>query len=163
MNTSKLFQFFVNSHVEKFLGICFLAHLLIDIPFIWVPEESTTNDSLEMIEQSGGKAAVLFASVLLAPIFETFIYQFSVIKLFRWIVKKTLWNFSIAIPVSAVLFSISHSYSIYYQINTFLIGILYAVIFYLAQYRKDWPAFLVVVVLHASWNLFACIMDEIVY
>lgn len=162
MNTSKLFHFLVNSHLERFLGVCFLAHLLIDIPFLWVPEESATNDSLEMIEQTGGKASVLFASVILAPVFETFIYQFSVIKIIGWLMKNTIWSFFIAIPVSAFLFALSHPFSIYYQINTLLVGLLYATIFFIAQYRKDWPAFLVVIVLHASWNLFACIMDELI-
>jgi uncharacterized protein len=161
MKKTKLIHFLLNTHIAIYLGVCFVTHLLIDIPFLFVPEENTTNDSLEMIEQTGGKAMVFFATVILAPVLETIIYQFSVIKIINWVIKKAVWSFSIAIPVSAFLFALSHPFSIYYQINTLLVGLLYATIFFIAQYRKDWPAFLVVVVLHASWNLFACIMDEI--
>jgi len=161
MINSKFINFLLNTHIGIFLMICFFSQFLIEISFLWVPEESKTNDSLEMIEQTGGKAMVFFSAVILAPVFETIIYQFSVIKIIRWIIKNTIWNFSIAIPISAILFAISHPYSIYYQISTLLIGILYGIIFYIAQYRKDWPAFLVVLILHASWNLFAFIMDEI--
>jgi hypothetical protein len=161
MKNLKLINYLLNNHIGIFLLICFLAHLFIEIFFLWVPDESKINNSLEMIEQTGGKATVLFASVVVAPAFETFLYQFSIIKIARWIIKNSRWSFSIAIPVSATLFALDHPYSLYYQINTFLIGLLYAAIFYLAQYRKDWPAFLVVLVLHASWNLFAFIVEEI--
>jgi hypothetical protein len=162
MKKSKLIYFLLNTHIAIYLGVCFLAQLLIDIPFLFVSEENATNDSLEMIEQTSGKAMVLFAAVILAPVFETIIYQFSVIKIITWVIKNTVWSFSIAISASAFLFALSHPFSIYYQINTFLVGLLYAIIFLISQYRKDWPAFLVVLVLHASWNLFACIMDELI-
>ena len=132
MKNSKLINFLLNTHIGIFLGICFLSQFFIVIPFCWVPEGSATNDSLEMIEQTGGKALVLFASVILAPVFETFIYQFSVIKIARWMLRNTVWSFSIAIPVSALLFALSHPYSIYYQTNTFFIGLLYATIFYIS-------------------------------
>ena len=107
MKKIKPIHFLLNTNIGIYLGVCFLAHLLIDIPFIWAPEESATNDSLEMIEQTGGKASVLFASVILAPVFETFIYQFSLIKIVGWLMKNTIWSFFIAIPVSAFLFALS--------------------------------------------------------
>ena len=161
MVNSKLVSFLLNTHIVIYLGVCFLAQLLIDIPFLFVSEENATNDSLEMIKQTSGKAMVFFAAVILAPVFETIIYQFSVIKIITWVIKNTAWSFSIAITASAFLFALSHPYSIYYQINTFIVGLLYAIIFLISQYRKDWPAFLVVLVLHASWNLFAFIVEEI--
>lgn len=161
MKNSKPIHFLLNTHIGIFLLLCFLSHFFIEIFFLWVPDESKINSSLEMIEQTGGKAMVLFASVVLAPAFETLIYQFSIIKLLQWIINNPRWSFSIAIPVSAALFALDHPYSLYYQVSTFLIGLLYATIFYLSQYRKDWPAFLVVLVLHASWNLFAFIVEEI--
>jgi hypothetical protein len=136
-------------------------HLLINLPFLWAPEESTVNSSIETIEESGGKPVVFFLSVFIAPFLETIIYQFSVIKILRLVVKNALWCFCIAVPLSAILFSMDHPYSIYYKMTTFLVGLLYAGIFFIAQYRKDWPAFLVLVILHGSWNFFAFIMEEV--
>ena len=161
MKTSKYFNFLLNTHLGVFLGMCFLLHLLINLPFLWVPEESTTNDTVEMLEETGGKATLLFASVIIAPLFETFLYQFSVIKILRFLIQNTVWCFLIAIPFSALLFAWDHPYSRYYQIGSFFIGLLYASVFYISQYRRELPAFLIVAIIHSSWNLFTFIMDEI--
>ncbi len=161
MKISKQLLFLFNAPFGIFVGIFFLLRLVINIPLMWTSEESTTNDSVVLLEQTGGKALLLFVSVVLAPLFETFIYQFSVIKILRFIIKRALWCFSIAVPISALFFAWDHSYSTYYQTSAFLIGILYASVFYIAQYRRELPAFLIVAILHSSWNLFAFIMDEI--
>lgn len=162
MKTPRFFHIFNSINIGVYIGIFFLIHLLISIPFLWVPEESTTNESIEMIEETGGKIWVLFASVILAPIFETFLYQFSVIKIIRFILKNAVLCFFISIPISALFFAWDHSYSTHYSLNALFIGLLYAIFFFIAQYRKELPAFLFVAILHSSWNLFAFIMDEIV-
>ncbi|MGM0530503.1 MAG: CPBP family glutamic-type intramembrane protease [Bacteroidota bacterium] len=162
MKTSKLLSFLFNTHLVVFLGIFFLLHLLINLPFLWAPDESTTNDTVTMLEETGGKATVLLVSVILAPLFETFVYQFSVIKILRFFINNAVWCFFIAIPISTLFFAWDHSYSRYYQIGAFFIGLLYASVFYLAQYRRELPAFLIVLILHSTWNLFAFIMDEII-
>ena len=163
MKILKLSNFLINTHLGVFLGIFFLLHLLINLPFLWAPDDSTTNDTVEMLEETGGKATVLFASVILAPLLETFFYQFSVIKMVRFLIKYSVWALIIAILGSALLFAWDHSYSRYYQIGAFFIGILYASVFYIAQYRRELPAFLIVAILHSTWNLFVFIMDEIGY
>ena len=163
MKTSKLLNFLINIHPGIFIGIFFLLGILIDLPFLGVPEEASKNESWEQIKQTGGKLAVLFAGVIIAPLIETFVFQFSVIKILRFLIKNAALCFYIALLVSALLFSINHWYSVYYLMNTFFMGLLYAFAFYIGQYRRDMPAFLLVASIHGLGNLFAFVMDELVF
>jgi len=160
---SVILHILINMNFWVFLGMFFLFQLMLDLPnviFRFVPSDSLTNDSVENLEQYG-KVAVLYGLVVFAPIIETFIYQFSIIKLFKLVFKDDLLILIIAVPISALFFSLSHPYSVYYVVITFLSGLLFGLAFFIGMYRKDLPAFLIVVMVHSSWNLFAFIMDEV--
>ena len=79
----------------------------------------------------------------------------------RFIIRNSLMVFFIAIPLSALTFAFNHNYSEYYQINAFFGGLIYAIAFFLGEYRRDLPAFIIVAIIHSLWNLFAFIMNEI--
>jgi len=125
-----------------------------------LPDDVTQNPHSE-IGNNLEKVSYFFMSIVFAPILETFIFQFSVIKIIRLFIKKAKWGFFISVPVSALLFSLNHSYSVAYMSATFLTGLIYAIAFYIAQYRRDFPAFFIIAIFHSSWNIFAFSMNEI--
>ncbi|WP_081469263.1 CPBP family glutamic-type intramembrane protease [Runella slithyformis] len=63
--------------------------------------------------------------VLVVPIIETLIFQYSIIKLSKRIFK----NENIGIVISALFFSISHSYNWLYVINMLFTGIIFGYCF----------------------------------
>ena len=164
MEKSQFWFYLVKSHFLIFVGFFFFLHILIQLPFLWFDfnesDNILNNSTVELMEQDG-KLVVLYWTLLIGPFIETFLFQFFIIKIFR-LISKRLWTMVfIAIPLSAVLFSLSHSYSVYYQVAAFFVGLIYATAFFVGMYRKDLPAFLIVLIIHSSWNLFAFVMNEL--
>ncbi len=101
----------------------------------------------------------IFLTVIVAPLLETFIFQF----LFYYIIKifyKFLghyFNF-IYIIISATLFGLSHKYSIYYQIGTFFFGLIFSYSFIFFKTKFNSP-FISVCIVHSLYNLFTTIME----
>jgi hypothetical protein len=160
MKTSKILNYIIRNRFIAFFGVCFSLHLLVSLPFLLLPDDLTQNPHSE-VGNNLEKVNYFFMSIVLGPLFETFIFQFSVIKVIRLFIKKAKWGLYISVPFSALLFSLNHSYSIAYMVATFLTGLVYAVAFYIAQYRRDFPAFIIVAIIHSSWNIFAFSMNEI--
>lgn len=164
MEKNKFYSYLIKSHLLIFVGFFFFLHFIVQLPFLFfdfdTSEDVLNNSTVDLLEENG-KVVVLYWTVLFAPFFETFFFQFSIIKIFRLISKRAWVMFFIAIPLSAVLFSIVHPYSVYYQVAAFFIGLVYAIAFFIGMYRKDLPAFLLVFIIHSSWNLFAFIMEEL--
>jgi|GEM_PF-4297756 len=157
------FRYLANVHFGWFWLIFFLAQLMVAFPpllFEFLPEGALENTAVDML-RARGKTMVLYSTVIFAPIIETFICQFSVIKLFRLMTKRFDLTLFIAVPLSAFLFAIGHWFSIYYVVAMFLAGILLALAFVVGMYRRDLPAFLNVAIIHASWNLFAFVAEEV--
>lgn len=96
----------------------------------------------------------ILIAIILAPIFETFIFQHLAIKIFK--IKLPL---SCACLLSALLFSLLHDYNIYYQISMFLPGLSFALVYCAVGQNRDgiWAT----AVLHALFNLVACISQRI--
>ena len=163
MNMLKIFRFLVHAPLGIYIGVFLLSSFLLQVPFIfsdWYADEDFQNPMVDSLEE-GGKTLVLYYSVIFAPLIETFVVQFSVIKLFRLITKKAILTLAIAVPLSAILFSLLHTYSPYYMMITFFMGYSMGVAFFIGMYRKDWPAFMLVVMIHSAWNLLVFILHEI--
>jgi hypothetical protein len=95
-------------------------------------------------------------SVIAAPIIESYIFQRGIIHLTLRIIKSTRL---FAVLLSATGFALTHFYSLPYVIVTFFIGILYATI-YLVFLEKNAAAFWWLTMIHASYNLFAFILNS---
>lgn len=102
---------------------------------------------------------LLFVSVFLAPILETFLYQYLPYKLFKYLginMDKKIGVISL-ISISSSLFGLSHPFSILYVVYTFIIGIVLMCVFYISyHYRSNRDnAFVLVVLIHSIINLLA--------
>jgi hypothetical protein len=98
------------------------------------------------------------ASVIVAPVLETYIFQKGIINFVLFTIKS---NRLPAVFLSATGFALTHSYSTPYVIVTFFIGILYGII-YLSFLAKKVDAFWYLTIIHASYNLSAFLMNNFI-
>ncbi|PJE47998.1 MAG: hypothetical protein CUR34_00520 [Sediminibacterium sp.] len=87
--------------------------------------------------------------VILAPLIETLIFQYSIITS---LLEKRPKAYLFACIFSAILFGLSHFYSPVYILKTFFSGLLFATL-YLVVSQKKRNAFIAVVIAHALYNL----------
>lgn len=79
----------------------------------------------------------LLIDVLVDPLIETILFQSLVIEIICRIIKRPRKNICIAVIATSLAFALSHLYSLSYFIITFFGGILLALAYYLARYRKE--------------------------
>lgn len=113
-----------------------------------------------LIDQS--LSTVFFFTVILAPILETFIFQFLTIESIIWIFRKMKipYEMIFSIIISGVAFGSSHAYNIYYVLVAILIGLLYGVYYFIARYHQKMNAFLTICIIHSISNLIGFIVDD---
>lgn len=100
---------------------------------------------------------IFLLTVVVAPLVETFIFQFLIIELLSKLKIKT----GLILSVSTLLFSLSHNYNVIYIIAMVFPGLLYASFYlYLKKERSKFP-FLIISSLHAISNLVAFILDDV--
>lgn len=85
---------------------------------------------------------------LLAPLLETYIFQYGIIK---WLLSTKLKKVFIVL-ISALFFGLSHYYDVLYVLNTFFVGIVLALCFMLGADKKISP-FWITAIVHATHNL----------
>lgn len=102
-----------------------------------------------------GLLIIFLSTVIIAPILETFLYQFLIIN---YLVKQKK---IIAIYVSAVFFGISHYYSILYIVSTFFLGLCFAFVFVVSKRRKDVSPFWFVTLIHGIINAIAFFFNDL--
>ena len=144
--------FLTKANIFYYILFFLFVNYFINIPFFFIniPEdlaESFPSEQLRTLDRS----VEMVLTIFFGPLIETFLFQYGIIKLLRWIISDPDKNFYPAIFISAVAFGLGHNYNIYYLIFGFLSGLLLAVAFYVAIYRKE-PAFLTIFVIHSIWN-----------
>ncbi|MDR0437032.1 MAG: CPBP family intramembrane metalloprotease [Bacteroidales bacterium] len=93
---------------------------------------------------------LLIISVLIAPLMETLVFQFLVIYLLLRFTRFPLW---IVICISALIFGILHTYSVFYVFYAFVGGIIFAVAFVACKQKRGYfYAFWVVALIHGLYN-----------
>lgn len=101
----------------------------------------------------------LFLSVLLAPLLETALFQTLFFEvLFRDRQKRRLTIFGVIL--SGVSFGLTHWYSLPYLFMGIVSGIFYAFA-YVSFQKRGGSTFLLVVALHAAYNLIVFIQSQI--
>jgi hypothetical protein len=102
--------------------------------------------------------------VVLAPIFETLIFQFGVIELFGkipWIKNHQRLDV-VAIISSGVIFSFSHFQSSFYIFSSFVSGLLYSGSYIFIKHRFNISiATILIMVCHCLYNLFVFLMEHL--
>ena len=151
--------FLTRINILYFVFFFLFVNYFINIPFffITVPEDLAESYPLETLNNLNLSIQILLI-IFLGPLIETLFFQYGIIKLLRWIVSDPDKNFYPAIFLSAVAFGVGHNYNKYYLIFGFLSGLLLAVAFYVAIYRKE-PAFLTIFLIHSIWNSISLITD----
>lgn len=98
----------------------------------------------------------IFAILILAPVLETFIFQFLMIEglLLIKFFKRRVFLITI---VSAFAFGLSHFFGIYYIIYAFGISVIFNTFYLLLKFRQE-TAFLHVFFLHSMLNLFVFVV-----
>jgi Type II CAAX prenyl endopeptidase Rce1-like len=98
----------------------------------------------------------IFVVVLFAPIIETLIFQFFVIEKS---IKYLKSNKLTALFLSAILFGLSHHYSIAYISKAFCAGLLFGLLYFVVQNKGRNPI-LYVTIAHASFNFIGAIINN---
>ena len=98
-------------------------------------------------------------TVIIAPLIETLINQYAIIKILRKLNILENRNL-IIILISAILFGLGHTYNLQYVIHTFFIGILLAYSFVIYEKKESSP-FWTVCAIHSLRNLTIFIIIQI--
>lgn len=139
--------------VFTLLVLCF--SVLVSILFTLLEIDVMVNTQFDELSP----LALFFGAVFLAPVFETFIFQFALIEfglkgLER--LKKSKIHWFVPGLLSAVLFGLAHQYNWNYVFITFFMGLLLAVIYYYTRKRFGVSmAFVMCAVVHGLNNLVA--------
>ncbi len=102
----------------------------------------------------------IILGLVLAPLIETFIAQWLVVKLLRMVQFTKEKDVFIAF-VSAIVFGIGHTFSVGDVFRGFVIGLLFAYSFILYEHKKKSP-FWIVAAIHFVRNLISIILLIIV-
>ncbi|WP_133227976.1 CPBP family intramembrane glutamic endopeptidase [Mucilaginibacter psychrotolerans] len=92
----------------------------------------------------------LFLACIVAPLIETLIFQYAVIKLLK---RIGIRNFYLLLTIPAVLFGLSHYYNPLYIMAMFIGGLIMNYLFLYCQ-ANGYKAFWWVALLHCLYNLF---------
>ena len=105
------------------------------------------------VMESAGVLGRLFLGSIFGPLIETITIQWAPIRLLHGKFRKAP---VVPILISAVLFALTHSYSVGYAVLTFFIGVVLAYGFQ-GRDRPGGKAFMIVFIAHALRNLTATI------
>lgn len=131
--------------IVSYLSIDVLCHvILIDLfKFESVSNAVTRDQSI---------LKIFIYALILGPFFETLLFQFIPVKLLSTYVffkKKKIW----IVLISALLFALTHLYSSYYFIYTFLMGINLVLFFFIMEFKNKGSGLWHATLLHAIINL----------
>ncbi len=102
---------------------------------------------------------LIIVVVIIGPVLETIIFHFLLLELLLYIFSKNSYRFFIVVVISSLLFSLTHNFSAYYLITTFLGGIIYSTSYIIAK-NKNMIPFFVVFLIHSISNLAAILMNH---
>lgn len=136
------FKFIITITLSMLLCSSILG-LLINILNIKIAETNLAISKAPLI-------ITFLATVIIAPLLETFIFQYGIIKILRKINILKNNNLTI-ILISSLIFGLQHFYSLSYIIHTTILGIFLAYAFVVYERKKTSP-FWVVCAIHSLKN-----------
>lgn len=111
---------------------------------------------------SRGLSEKIIEGVILAPLLESWLFQYLPFLIFKkWYKKEARLSTILYISTSTLLFSIQHCYSIWYILAMIVPGIIlaYSFIHFYKLYNNLIVPFWFIVIIHALMNLIATISD----
>jgi len=123
----------------------------------FLDSEKITNSAIQGFDT----ANKFVIAVLFAPLIETLIFQFLVIELVLFLLKRAKHSYGefFSILVSSFLFSMTHSYSNYYILYAFISGFIYAYFYLFARKRNGMNGYLTVAFVHSFSNFTGFIFE----
>lgn len=100
---------------------------------------------------------VFFYTVLLGPLFETFVFQCLIINVLFFFKFK----YGITLLISSLCFALDHSYNVVYVVFAFISGLFYASYYMYLKSINYKKAFLNVWLIHLLYNLTAFILSDL--
>ncbi len=116
---------------------------------------NNSNRTVQILEQSNSNLIVFLFVVIIGPVFETVIFQLLFINAIKAFSAKSRYTIILSVIIPSVLFGLSHPYSLYYILFSFLIGLIYSSVYYVSQFLRKENGFLIVLLLHSLNNLLA--------
>ncbi|MBW7914379.1 MAG: CPBP family intramembrane metalloprotease [Taibaiella sp.] len=98
--------------------------------------------------------------MVIAPILETLVYQYLIIRLFMYFAKSRKY-YPCAILISAIAFGLGHTYNPAYIFFAFFIGLVLAYMYYFYS-KEPLKAFWTVVLVHGIRNGISIVLQEFV-
>jgi uncharacterized protein len=136
-----------------FLTAAFSVRVVLSFTFMWVSVFVLHKPATSGILTYSSKAEEFFIIVLVAPIIETFLFQY----LPFYFLKGKLPEIYI-ILLAALVFGCGHFYNWIYIFNTMFAGILYGCVY--ASKARVGKGFLYTWLLHMFYNCFAYFMNH---
>ncbi|MFU1857268.1 type II CAAX prenyl endopeptidase Rce1 family protein [Sphingobacterium sp. NGMCC 1.201703] len=142
-----------NLPVPYLYAVTLIAYVVIDVlcNLVLIDLLNLASVSNEVVRDQGILKTFLFA-IILGPFFETLLFQFIPVKLLSTYTFFKERKLLIAL-ISALLFALTHTYSFYYFILSFLMGGVFVFFFLIMEFRKKGTGLLHTIFLHAIINL----------
>lgn len=145
----------LNKFIVLSITTCLLISLMISLILSYVNIDYLEIDYLK----NKGLSYIFIATVLIAPVLETLIFQYGIIELSLRLKNKN--KILYAILASAILFSLSHYYNIFYILSSFILGLAFATFYIIAKIRKDINPFYLLFSIHCLINFVAFIFNDV--
>lgn len=133
--------------------ICLILSFLVTRFF---PVDALKNSVSEGVNNDG---FLIVLVVIIGPLFETLLFQEICISAIRALMHRPKHNLYLSVIISASLFSITHTYSVYYILYSFVSGLIFALAYYVAIYRRQ-SAFFTIFLIHSIWNLIVFVVEN---
>lgn len=156
MKFHPLFRFLIRIPAFVFVLLFLAASIITGIITTFLPEP-TIEDPFTI----DNKWVKIIFSLIIVPLIETLLFQSLIIEIVCKFIKRPRHNLYVAIILSAFAFAFSHTYSISYVVFTFVGGLILAFAYYIGRYRRE-NAFLLVVIIHALYNLWTILLNVLV-
>lgn len=151
--------FFLQKPISFMLFYCLCSFLIVLIPFcifcfvkIFFPLIEHTEGPFKNTSSISYKFIV---AIILAPIMETFVFQYLVFVSLKNKIKPIF-----IIIISALLFGLSHYYDFFYILNTIYIGLILALAYYNWNGKRI-NKFWMVVSIHSLHNLITLVVTNL--
>lgn len=113
------------------------------------------------IPYQSGLFTIFLTTVVFAPLIETFIFQYVIIELTLNIQVDQKLKKTLAILFSSLAFASIHTYNVIYFIFALISGLIYSIIYLFMKKNKYINPFLIIYLMHFSYNLFGFIFFDL--
>lgn len=159
---SKVYRFLLSLNFWLYILLFVTIIVLIELLYMQLPQvDLGASPEQEALTTSVFKS--FFALIIIAPIFETLLFQMLIIRGLGWLLKRTTrvrYGAWYLMPLSALLFAVNHPYNWSLIIFTFIGGLILAFAYRVARKRRQ-SAFLTVAIIHACLNFIPFCQDII--